>query len=83
MYVCVCMATKTISITEEAYERLKIRKNGSESFTDVINKITGKRSILDFAGMLTDTEASELKSNIAKARKLSIERAKSIERRLQ
>ena len=83
MYVCVCMATKTISITEEAYERLKIRKNGSESFTDVINKITGKRPILDFAGMLTDTEASELKSNIAKARKLSIERAKSIERRLQ
>jgi len=77
------MATKTISITEEAYERLKIRKNGSESFTDVINKITGKRPILDFAGMLTDTEASELKSNIAKARKLSIERAKSIERRLQ
>jgi len=83
VYVCVCMATKTISITEEAYERLKIRKNGSESFTDVINKITGKRPILDFAGMLTDTEASELKSNIAKARKLSIERAKSIERRLQ
>jgi len=77
------MATKTISITEEAYERLKMKKSGNESFTDVINKITGKRSILDFAGMLTDKEARELKANIAKARKLSIERAKSIERRLQ
>ena len=30
------MSTKTITITEEAYERLKARKGASQSFSDVI-----------------------------------------------
>ena len=53
------MATKTISITEEAYERLKTRKAKNESFTDVINRVTGKRSLLELAGILSDEEADE------------------------
>ncbi|MDY7083235.1 MAG: antitoxin VapB family protein [Halobacteria archaeon] len=34
------MASKTISIKEEAYERLKKRKGDDESFSDVILKLT-------------------------------------------
>ncbi len=33
------MATKTITITEEAYGKLKMRKKGNDSFGDVINRI--------------------------------------------
>ena len=54
------MATKTISITEEAYERLRTNKMENESFTDVINRITNKRSIMELAGILTNKEADEL-----------------------
>jgi predicted CopG family antitoxin len=34
--MCMCMSTKNISLTEEAYEKLKSRKREGESFTDVI-----------------------------------------------
>ena len=62
------MATKTISITEEAYERLRTQKAPKESFTDVINRITGKRSIMELAGILSDEEASKMEDFIKKSR---------------
>ncbi len=72
------MATKTISITEEAYERLAARKKEKESFSDVINKLTTKRSLLDFAGLLSETEARDLEKNILDGRKQSRKRADSM-----
>ena len=35
------MATKTITVTEEAYERLREMKREDESFTDVLLRMTG------------------------------------------
>ncbi|HLC57414.1 MAG TPA: antitoxin VapB family protein [Candidatus Nanoarchaeia archaeon] len=72
------MATKTISITEEAYERLRMRKSGNESFTDVINKITGKVNIMDFVGILNDREADELERGVKKSRELSRKRTERL-----
>ncbi len=37
------MAVKTIRITEDAYRRLKSRKLGDESFSDVILRLTKRR----------------------------------------
>ena len=68
------MATKTISITEEAYERLRIRKESNESFTDVINRITGKKSIMEFAGILSDEDANKMKGHIRELRARSRKR---------
>ena len=63
------MATKTISITEDAYERLAVRKEPTESFSDIILKMTGKASLMELAGMLTNKEAGELRVNIAARRR--------------
>lgn len=42
MYVYVyIVATKTITVTEEAYERLREMKRADESFTDVLLRMTG------------------------------------------
>ena len=67
VYTYIYMATKTISIMEDAYEVLARKKYKNESFSDVIRRIfKKKRDIMKLAGTLniTDEEAIEMKKNI-------------------
>jgi predicted CopG family antitoxin len=72
------MGTKNISISEEAYERLSALKKPNESFTEVVNRLTKKRSILDLAGALNEKEGDEIRREINELRKASSLRTKSI-----
>ena len=65
------MATKNIAISEEAYQRLRALKKPGESFTDVIERVTRSRGILDLAGTLTRSEAREASQRIRDARERS------------
>lgn len=69
------MATKTISITEEAYERLAAKKREKESFSDVINRMTNKIHLRDFFGILNKHDAERLEDAIREARTLSRKRS--------
>ena len=71
------MGTKNISISEEAYERLSALKKSNESFTEVINRLTEKRSILELAGVLTEREGRELNETLSMLRGRSSERITS------
>lgn len=77
------MGTKNISISEEAYERLTALKKPNESFTEVVNRLTNKRSILELAGSLTEKEGDEIRREILELRKASSQRAKSSESRVE
>lgn len=77
------MATKTISITEEAYERLKSRKKENESFSEIIKKITNKRSLLEIAGMLSEREANKVEKEIKNIREISNKKVKEIVKSLK
>ncbi|GAB3417094.1 hypothetical protein GCM10027435_15400 [Haloparvum alkalitolerans] len=51
------MPTKSLTITEEAYESLKKHKRPGESFTDTILRLTdGERDVLDGFGAMSDVE---------------------------
>jgi len=51
------MGTKTLTITEEAYERLRGRKRPDESFTDTILRITDpERDPMAGFGAMNDVE---------------------------
>ena len=76
------MSTHNITITKEAYERLKVKKEPRESFSDVIVRITKKGNIMDFAGILTEKEAYELERNIRESRRRSGLRAEKVRKRL-
>lgn len=60
------MATKTITISLEAYKKLLAKKNTSkESYTDVILKLTKKMDTLTYIRSLEPS--TELANNIEKA----------------
>ena len=62
------MATKNISITEEAYVRLASLRRSKESFSEIINRLTNKRRLLDFAGLLSRESAGLIEAHIMKRR---------------
>jgi len=62
------MATKTISITQEAYDRLKMRKENNESFSEVVMRLTKRSSLRDLIGLFTKKEAYELRESVKSLR---------------
>ena len=62
------MAVKTITVTEAAYKALKSLKASRESFSDTILRVAQKKSLREFAGLLSAELADELEQNIRKMR---------------
>ena len=62
------MATKNISLTEEAYNRLRMIGRENESFSEIVVRITKKSDIDDYVGILSNEAANELEANIKRLR---------------
>ena len=73
--LCTTMATKTISLDEEAYERLKARKKEGESFSETVKRLAGERSWNEVVGILSEDEATDLDAAIKEGRTHSGERS--------
>ena len=77
------MSTKTITVTEIAYESLKSMKAKNESFSDTILRITKRKPLSYFYGILDNETGEKLEKSIMenrrKNRKLHEKRLKRIE----
>ncbi len=82
-HIYTAMGARNISISDEAYARLASLKGPNESFTDVIKRLTGKRSILELTGVLTTKEAAELRSKVREIRLESRARMDKTVRRMR
>lgn len=80
------MATKTITVTEGAYESLKAMKAKNESFTDTILRITKRKPLSHFYGILDKETGEKLEKSIMESRRINRElhekRLKRIEKEM-
>jgi predicted CopG family antitoxin len=63
------MATKSITITTDAYDLLARHKGAHESFSDVITRIAKKNNFLELKGVLSKEHAEELSRHVKELRK--------------
>jgi len=64
------MATKNISITEEAYKRLANLRKGNESFSEIIVKVTKKDNWRNYFGSMPGESGKKFEKAILDGRKL-------------
>jgi len=63
------MTTKTITITEDAYEALKRLQEEHESFSATIRRVAKRRSLSEFYGVLSRESGERLEKAIQERRK--------------
>jgi predicted CopG family antitoxin len=77
----ISLGTKNIAISDEAYQRLKALKKPGESFTELIERMTRSRGILELSGILSNQEASRVIQVVRETRRESSKRLyRTIER---
>lgn len=61
VYICVCAhtqtMTKTVGLSDDAYERLVAVKAPGESFSEVVRRLTGAHLLLRLVGTMDDATA--------------------------
>lgn len=67
-YTYTDVGTKTISLSDDAYERLAERKREGESFSDVVRRLTAGVELRDYLGVLDDDTAEDLERIVAERR---------------
>lgn len=68
------MGSRTISVSDEAYARLKALKKPGESFSDTINRLTSRKRLSEIAGVLNDEDVEVIEKAVASVRTRSRER---------
>ena len=69
------MVSRTVSLEQSAYERLRLAKREGESFTDTVNRllVESRPSFSRLAGILSKKDASSVREGIRRMRSLERE----------
>lgn len=72
------MSTKSVSLSEEVCARLETERREGESISDVITRLTEKKSLMNIVGFLKEGEAEEMEKVIRAMREKSKSRTQRI-----
>ena len=75
------MATRNISLDDEAYSRLKKLKEEGESFSDVVKNVTSEKSWLKVEGIWKD-DTEDIKEAVKEGREKSRKRSDDLAEKL-
>jgi len=73
------MPTRTISVSEDAYELLKKLRLKDETFTDTIKRLAKRRKLTDCAGAWSDIPKEEMEEYWASIREHKEKALESLE----
>ncbi len=62
--------TRVVQLSDEAYARLRMLKEGSESFSDVVIRLTGKSDLSGLRGLRTRAAIKRAEAQIRSADEL-------------
>lgn len=60
--------SRSVRLSEEAYDRLKALRREDETFSEVVLRLAGEESFLELAGILSDDQADALEDAIEERR---------------
>jgi predicted CopG family antitoxin len=75
--------SKNVCLSQEAYDRLAAQKREDETFSEVVLRLAGERSLLDLAGILSDDEADALREAVAERRERRGDELESVADRMR
>lgn len=58
------MAAKTIRLDEDVYERLRAEKRDDETFSEAVERLLGRGSLLDLVGLWSDEAVEDAREAI-------------------
>lgn len=58
------MTSRTVNLSQEAYDLLASLKAERESFSDVVKRLAGERSLLEIVAVLDEPQAKKLQDRI-------------------
>jgi len=70
--------TKTISLSDEAYDILKRMKTGKESFSDTIKKLAGRGKLSEILDLYPEITDKEYEKSVKELRKKIDARLKDV-----
>ncbi|HET6404738.1 MAG TPA: antitoxin VapB family protein [Candidatus Thermoplasmatota archaeon] len=68
------MPARTVNLSEEAYALLASLKQPRESFSDVVRRLAGERSLFDLVGVLDEAQAKKLEERVRAGRERAARR---------
>lgn len=62
------MGTRTLAVSDEVYTRLRALKRTDESFTELLDRLMGRPSLLDLVGILSDEQVAIVRRSVEEGR---------------